>query len=64
MYFMHVHPSLISCCRHRPHLRHQQSIGVDGANCPAPLPNLSPLEQMLRKWEVHIEKRISNGKSV
>ncbi|EJK44671.1 hypothetical protein THAOC_36774, partial [Thalassiosira oceanica] len=43
---------------HKPHLRQQQSIGVSGANCPAPLPNLSPLQQMLGKWEMLMEKRI------
>ncbi|EJK53191.1 hypothetical protein THAOC_27427 [Thalassiosira oceanica] len=43
---------------HKPHLRQQQSIGVDGANCPVPLPNMSPLQQMLGKWEMLMEKHI------
>ncbi|EJK57746.1 hypothetical protein THAOC_22179 [Thalassiosira oceanica] len=43
---------------HKPHLRQQQSIGVDGTNCPVPLTNMSPLQQMLGKWEMHMEKCI------
>mmetsp|Transcript_14025 Transcript_14025/g.31939 ORF Transcript_14025/g.31939 Transcript_14025/m.31939 type:complete len:736 (+) Transcript_14025:277-2484(+) len=43
---------------HKPHLRQQQSIGVDGTKCPTPLPNMSPLLQMLGKWDMLMEKRI------
>ena len=41
-----------------PHLRHQQSIGVDGVNCPTPLPSLSPLEQIFNQWAMHMEMHL------